>query len=284
MIKIREIIGWGLYKFLYPLFKSKIRFLSLYFHDPSPALFEKVVKWGVKKGYRFIDIDECYALITRKKKTKEKVIYLSFDDGWKSNLDLIPIIEKYNVPITIFVSVNPISEGNYWWEYALKQCNYSQMNEIKKLPYLDFCNKITELKATIKLDRSSITEQELKQMSKHPLISIQSHTMSHPILINCPDDKLKYELEQSKNYFETTIDKPIYAFSYPNGDFGKREIEAVKDAGYTIAFTTKSDYINIGNIDLFRVPRMAINTNGGYYENLSKIIGAWQRVIKKQKF
>lgn len=36
--------------------------------------------------------------------------------------------------------------------------------------------------------------------------------MSHSILLNCLDAKLKCELEQSKNYFETTIDKPIYAF------------------------------------------------------------------------
>ena len=61
----------------------------------------------------------------------------------------------------------------------------------------------------------------------------------------------------------------------------KGEIEAVKKAGYKMAFTTEYIPIQINHTNLYRIPRMAMNTYGGYYENLSKILGIWQDILKK---
>lgn len=72
------------------------------------------------------------------------------------------------------------------------------------------------------------------------------------------------------------------AFSYPNGDVGDREVKAVENAGYKIAFTTKPtviDTTNPGNMPL--IPRKSINTLRGKYENLAKIIGIWQKALPK---
>lgn len=60
--------------------------------------------------------------------------------------------------------------------------------------------------------------------------------MSHPILTNCDDEILSYELNSSKAYLENLLHHKIEAFSYPNGNFSNREIEAVKKAGYKNGF------------------------------------------------
>ena len=54
-----------------------------------------------------------------------------------------------------------------------------------------------------------------------------------------------------------------------------------KKAGYKMAFTTEYIPIQINHTNLYRIPRMAMNTYGGYYENLSKILGIWQDILKK---
>ncbi len=59
----------------------------------------------------------------------------------------------------------------------------------------------------------------------------------------------------------------------------ERELDAVKKAGYRIAFTTEARNIDLKREDLFLVPRMAINTYGGYWENLAKVTGIWQKII-----
>ena len=180
----RELLGYLLYQ-TGRLFTKEEKFLSLYFHDPTPKLFEEIIKWCTNKNYRFIDINECYNILANRINIKEKVVFISFDDGWSSNLKLLPIIEKYNVPITIFVATEPIKSGNYWWEYADKSGERNKKANMKLLEHSQFTKEVLKLKQTIALQRSSVTEEELQTLIKHPLVSIQSHTVTHPILINC---------------------------------------------------------------------------------------------------
>lgn len=258
----RELLGFVLYN-LGKFYKKEQSFLSLYFHDPLPDRFESILKWCKSKNYRFIDIQECYDILSGKIKQEGKVAYISFDDGWRSNLGLIPIVEKYQAPITIFVSIDPLLSGNYWWEYALASGGIRIRDKMKLLNYNDFTSELEGLKKEFSLERSAMTKQELLKISSNRFISIQSHTMSHPILINCNNEILEYELKNSKEYLENLLNKEIEAFSYPNGDFSIREIEAVKKAGYKMAFTTEYIPIQINHTNLYRIPRMAMNTRGG---------------------
>lgn len=275
----RELLGFTLYN-LGKLYKKKQNFLSIYFHDPRPETFESILKWCQNGNYRFINIQECYDILSGKIRQEGNVVYISFDDGWRSNLELIPIVEKYQSPITIFVSIDPLFSGNFWWEYALVS-GISIRDKMKLMSYKDFVSELESLKRKYSLERSAMTQQELVKIASNQLVSIQSHTMSHPILINCDTEILEYELNKSKEYLENLINQKIEAFSYPNGDFGNREIVAVKRAGYKMAFTTQHLHVNVGQTNLYRIPRMAMNTNGGYYENLSKILGIWQGILKK---
>ena len=152
---------------------------------------------------------------------------------------------------------------------------------MKKLEHSKFIEELEILKKEIKLQRSSITEDELAILAKHPLVSLQSHTVTHPILTNCSKETLDWELVKSKKYIEENTGKEVFAFSYPNGDVGEREIKAVENSGYKIAFTTKDCKINTTSLDnLYLVSRKAINTLGGKYENFAKIIGIWQKVFR----
>jgi peptidoglycan/xylan/chitin deacetylase (PgdA/CDA1 family) len=277
---MRELLGKILYYIFYPFLKHRLDLLSIYFHDPSPALFEIIVKWLVKRNYQFLSINEFTDILQNAKPFTDKVAFFSFDDGRKRNLELIPIIEKYQIPITIFVSTEPLIAGSFWWDYVMKEYGKSQLNRFKEMNYDVFKHETHELKKKHILKRKVLTVEEVISIASNPLVSIQSHTVTHPILTKCTDDQLKFELEQSKFELEELISAPVFAFSYPNGSFGNREIEAVKAAGYTCAFTTKQSHPTLTE-NLFLIPRMCLNTNGGMYENLAKILGVWQIFIKR---
>lgn len=74
---------------------------SLYYHNPSPQGFEKMITHYQKRGYRFINLQELYEFLAGNKTLSEKLAFVSFDDGWQGNLHLIPIIEKYQVPTLV---------------------------------------------------------------------------------------------------------------------------------------------------------------------------------------
>ena len=75
----------------------------------SIDIFEEQIKWLVDHKYVFINIDMLKDLLFNKKNLPKKSIFLTFDDGVKSQLDLVvPILKKYNAQGCCFVV------GKHW--------------------------------------------------------------------------------------------------------------------------------------------------------------------------
>lgn len=253
---------------------------SLYYHNPKPEGFEAVIRHLHSKGYKFISINELYDRLKRRD-IKGKLAYISLDDGWQGNLKLIPIIEKYNVPITIFIAVKPIIEGNYWWEFVAKKIGYSKMQDFKNLPHDEFESQLKQIKTEVgALGRSAMTMDKLKEVAKHPLVSIQSHTVNHPILTKLPNDLLEFELSESKKHLEEITGTEVFAFSYPNGSLTDREINATKKH-YKIAFSTNQNNIRVSD-DIYTLPRYALT--GDYKRDLLKLHGLWKYLMRCKNY
>jgi len=251
-----------------------MKIISLYYHAPIVSGLEKMIKHYQNRGYRFISIEELLSVMQTRMPLKEKLAFLSLDDGWHQNFEILPVIEKYNVPVCIFVSTQPVIEGNFWWEYVERVRDKQGVNQFKLLAYEDFYRQLDEIKKKITLPRSAMTIDEVKEISKHPLISIQAHTVNHPILTSVPEDVLEMELRDSKKILEEWTGKKIFAFSYPNGRNTSRESEMARKY-YDIAFTTVQKNIDI-NDDIMLLPRYSLT--GQWPRDLLKVKGIWWRM------
>ena len=158
---VKSISGYLLYNLGLILNRSNINILSIYFHNPSVREFEKVVKWLVKHNYSFITAEALILYIKGQLELDKKSVFISFDDGWQSNLELIPIIEKYNIPVTIFIATEPLESGNYWWEFAGNAGGQQKVGEFKTYGQDLFYNELNLLKSNNSLCRSSMTVSEL---------------------------------------------------------------------------------------------------------------------------
>lgn len=274
-MNIRSILGFGLYC-AFRLFWKKPQFLSIYFHNPTPKAFEEIVKWVSHQGYDIVEVNKLVDYMKGDVTDGKYYCVITFDDAWQSNLKLIPVVEKYNIPITIFAPVMPLIEGNYWWRYAQKVGGIKMSNELKCLPEERFNEAVKDLKKEVAIEREAMTMEELKSVSKHPLVNIQSHSYTHPILTNVSGETLDYELRESKLFLEKELDKKINAFCYPNGSVSEREIKKASEL-YDYAFSVIQDTPRVKG-DLYTIPRCALTDD--YWSNLAKIIGAWNRIKK----
>ncbi len=272
---MKQIIAIILYFVGYILRKDP-QFLSIYFHDVKPDVFERIVIWCEKKGYEFISLEKLLLVLKREEKVDGKFVFISFDDGRKGNLNLIPLFEKYKIPVTIFCSVQPIVEGGgFWWDYFLKKTGSQRVVEsIKTFSEEKFKKEIDKIKQEVFVDRAAVTIEQLVEMDKNKYVDIQSHTMTHPILTNLSSESLKWELEESKFFLQRQLEKNIFAFSYPNGSLSFREIEETKNF-YKCAVSTEEAYPEPG-CDVFQIPR--IEQNNEYWTNLARIKGTWKIV------
>lgn len=284
---IKEIIGYSLVAMNGLINRKSEGILSIYFHDPPKWLFDKIIEWLLQHDFRCISAAELDARISAGEKSGEKLAFLSFDDGCKNNLDLLATIERYGVPVIIFIPVEAVREGNYWWEYASHPQQHHHtgitgLEAFKKLPGTLFEHKISLLKEKFNLNRSCITPAELEVLNQNSFVTLGSHTVTHPILNQCSIEKQRFELIESKRVLENWLKKPVHYFAFPNGNFDENTLELAREAGYRLCFSTIPGRINPQHVHPMSIPRNSINDAGKYYENLAKIHGTWQKIYFKR--
>lgn len=282
---LRELFGLVLLLFKLFIPARKFKILSIYFHDPSPKLFESIIKYLNANGYRFISLKQFNDIID-KKKLNEKIAVITIDDGWQNNIKLLDVVRKYKVYITIFVTTSAIVDGNFWWEYVGIGKNHNKATIKREIIHLKNLNadayytEISNLKSGLIIDRSVLTQEELIQLSKDPLVTIGSHTVSHISLPNKSFEVQKNELLDSKNTLEMWTGQEIFYFSYPSGDYTEELKKLTKECGYKLCFTTETSNLDLNRADRYSIPRRCVNDNAGFFEALSKIYGIWYKIKK----
>lgn len=105
--------------------------------------------------------------------------------------------------------------------------------------------------------RNRLSQSELKEMAATGVISVQSHTATHPDLTKLND--LQYELKSSKEKIEKMTGKPVIAIAYPYGNFNERVGSEAKKY-YSFGLTTTPEvFTNKGlNNELLFLPRIYI--------------------------
>ena len=104
--------------------------------------------------------------------------------------------------------------------------------------------------------------KELREMSASNLITIGSHTRSHPWIpsASVDEEKLWDELAGSKKILEEGLGRRVDFVCYPNGGFNDLAKEMAKKAGYKGAFTTnpsKKSGIN----DIYAIRRIKMSSS-----------------------
>ena len=89
-------------------------------------------------------------------------------------------------------------------------------------------------------------------------MEIGGHTVNHPILTGLREQEARAEIVNGKRRLEEITGAPVTLFAYPNGkpgrDYGPREVELVREAGFTAAVSTIGGVANRDS-DIFQLPR-----------------------------
>lgn len=256
--------------------------LSIYFHKPSKEEFEKIILWLKNNGFKFISIDNLKEVIYKKAPFPKGAVLITVDDGWASNIENMTTVAKaHQVPLTIFLATEAIEEGYYWFSTAKKasrqKLGYPNSEQMKKLPNTERLALYQKLKVqTTQGNREAMTIEEIKSVKEDNYISFGAHTHSHPILPNCTDEEARKEIEISKEKVSLWSGKSVDTFAYPNGDYGERESNLLKENGFKLAFTTKATPLRKNDFtNPYSLPRLGFLEGASHEENLCRILGIW---------
>jgi peptidoglycan/xylan/chitin deacetylase (PgdA/CDA1 family) len=193
---------------------------------------------------------------------------LTFDDGWKDNLDTaLPISRKYGIPFTVFICPQMMtSRESFWtsragdlWSTAQRagradvigslcgpDANRSADSLIESLKHLNPKDRellLSRMQTALQpyalgtgVDGAEqmLTWRDVKEMSAAG-IAFGSHTNTHAILTAIPSSEALKELTESKKAIEAELNS-CSLFAYPNGDWSPEVRELAAQAGYQAAF------------------------------------------------
>lgn len=189
--------------------------------------FKRQMAWLKWAGYNVISLADACAGLFAGKSLPEKAIVLTFDDGCDNFREYAwPILKKYNYPVTMFLVAGLIGQAARW------------MDDVP-------------VKARL------MGTAAIRELHKEG-VSFGSHTIHHVRLSQCVADTAREEIFGSKALLEDLLGDAVDDFCYPYGDYNKRVIDLVSEAGYKTGLTCVRAAANYAPGPL-ELPRKAIS-------------------------
>jgi peptidoglycan/xylan/chitin deacetylase (PgdA/CDA1 family) len=217
------------------------------------------------------------------------VLILTFDDGYKSFMsEVLPAVEKYNIPVAVFVTTDFASE-NLPYEIQLANLiensntlifsdkevqlstdnRFSVYTEIKKLIKRKSpenrkfeIDKLLVINKPFSMGRTGnlfMSWNDLRSIASHPLVTIGSHCISHCVLKSQTQASIFNELSKSKKMLEDNLGVKIKYLSYPYGSHSNAICDLAYKIGYSLAFKAKSNRrLFDGSSNRYAIPRHSI--------------------------
>ncbi len=262
--------------------------------DAAVADFDRQMRF-VARHFNVIGFKELEEYKRRGIFPKNSLI-VTFDDGYKDfYTNAYPVLKRYKMPATIFLTTGHIGTNRlFWWDklaffikntpkkeisithngstykydlstYARRQQSLKILNRLMKKirnEEKEAILRFIERSAGIKIDPAAtkglILSWEDIEMMFNDSIEFGAHSLTHPILPNLSPAKVEREIFLSKKKIEQQIEKPVIVFAYPSGAYNESCKELLKKAGFIFGCTyTKG--INDLKTDSYELKRIGID-------------------------
>ena len=234
------------------------------YHDPSPSALEEQLD-ALSRRHEFVTYDALVDALETDDwgAIPPRSLAVTIDDGHRGNAQLADVFEAFGVVPTIFLCSQIVGTMRpFWWT-----AGGIDREELKRVPNDERLRRLAAVNGSDG-SRQALSLDELRGLVGRATFG--AHTRLHPILPMCTDEEAELEIAGSKAEIEELIGAPCVHFSFPNGDYGQRELELVRRAGYRSARTIEPGWVEPA-MDPFRITIVPMPDNASASRAVSQV-------------
>lgn len=173
-------------------------------------------------------------------------VVLTFDDALHSVADeAYPELKERSIPFTIFVPSALLGVHPSW-------------------PMAPDCPDAKEL---------ILTAEELLTLPED-LVTLGSHSRTHPRMTDLDETEARKELEGSRSELETALGRKIDLFAFPYGAYDSRILALCREVGYRRVFLVEPGTTRFAENE-YAIRRVAVAPSDGPLDFRLKVCGAY---------
>ncbi len=190
----------------------------------SPAQFAAQMEWLYEEGYQTLFFSE---IDSSKGEEFEKMILITFDDGYASFLDYaFPLLQAYQFKATVNVIGREV--GTF---------------------------------ISLGGNRPTLSWDEYRYLLKSGWVDLGCHTYHLHLrggVLSVSEDRLREDLERFQEEVQKEIGRKLEILSWPFGLFDERRIRIAKELGFRYFLTSTEGFFRKGS-GIEAIPRLNIN-------------------------
>lgn len=229
--------------------------------------FREQLKMLKDNGYTLVSEQQLIAYLQGHGRIPEKSVFLTIDDGYESVYTIAyPILKEMGMHATLFVIVKDMETG---FRKGVPMLNWSQLKEMSDSNVINVGNHTYDLHWRGNNDSPKYEAMILNQTKE-----------GQPLTNEARQQMIVEDVIKGKNLIEQNIGKKTTSFAYPYGAYDIIAERAIKQADYSIDYSTKSGYnlFGSGTVHIKRID----SSNHVSVETLKKILEKHQMLAEQQ--
>ena len=224
--------------------------------------------------FDIVSLDAALERLRAQAPPARREVVLTFDDGLRNNYTVVyPILKRLGVPATYFVCPGLVESGRWLWNHDARErlraltpaqravvCASITSPESEVEDILEWMKTLDPVRrggvedairsATPGFEPTSLQRERFDVMRWNELaaldpdlITIGSHTVTHPILTTLDHSALVFEIQESRRWLERRLGRAVEHFCYPSGAYNAAVIGCVRDCYRSAVAATEAGVV-----------------------------------------
>jgi peptidoglycan/xylan/chitin deacetylase (PgdA/CDA1 family) len=236
--------------------------------------FEREMRF-LRRHFEVVPLGELVGVLQSSGGALRRKIALTFDDGLRNNVQVAyPILKRLGLPATFFICPQLVERKRWLWNHEARQrlrgmdpalrhrlansvgapveveefIAFMKGADIARREWIEERVRV----ATPRFKASPAEHEdfdlagweELRALDPN-IVTIGSHTLTHPILPTLGSAETEAEIAMSRRVLEDKLQRTVDLFAYPNGDQNS-SVHACVRRHYRAAVTTAPSWVSPG--------------------------------------